>query len=78
MIYKQFFNIYGREFGYSPEGSFMKGERVLCVEEEKEAVLKPECIQINYNNSRAKLKATPRMFMTANSAINDKELNNLK
>lgn len=33
MIYKQFFNIYGKEFGYSPEASFVKGERVLCVED---------------------------------------------
>lgn len=72
MIYKQFFNIYGKEFGYSPEGNFVKGERVLCIEDENEAVLKPECIQINYNGSRAKLKATPRVFMAANPPQSDK------
>ena len=79
MIYKQFFNIYGKEFGYNPQASFVKGERLLCVEDENEAVLQPECIQINYNGgSRAKLKATPRVLMAANPSTNDKEVISLR
>jgi len=33
MIYKQFFNLYGREFGYNPgEANFGKSEKKLYIE----------------------------------------------
>jgi hypothetical protein len=76
MIYKQFFNLYGREFDFSPD--FSKGERVGHVDDSSETVLKPECIQISYNNDRAKLRATPRVFMAANPSSNEKELTTLR
>ncbi len=78
MIYKQFFNLYGREFGYNPEGNFNKAERVLHVDDSHDAILKPECIEISYSNDRAKLRATPRVVMAANPASNDKEVSGLR
>lgn len=77
MIYKQFFNIYGKEFGYQPANNFQKGERVLQIEQSEDAILKPELIQISYS-TRAKLKATPRVFMNANPTSNDKDVVNLR
>ena len=76
MISKQFFNLYGKEHGQQENG-FQKGERVFRIETSEEGVLQPETIQINYS-SRAKLKATPRVFMAASPAGNDKELTNLR
>jgi hypothetical protein len=79
MIYKQFFNIYGKEFGYQGNNNQFQrgGERVLHIDDREEAVLQPECIQINYT-TRSKLKATPRVFVAASPQNNDKEVNNMR
>lgn len=68
MIYKQFYNLYGKEFGLQ-EGGFSRKKEVLI--ESEDALLQPECIQINYADKQ-KLRATPRLFLPANP--NDKEL----
>ena len=64
MIYKQFYNIYGKEYGVKDEQQFSRKKEVLLVDTEPEAVIKPEYIEVSYNSDRKKLKgATPRVFM---------------
>lgn len=70
ITYKQFYNTYGKQYGFQ-QGAFGKKSN-LSLNILNEAEIQPQYIQINYNTEKLKLKATPRVFMSAVTNNNEK------
>ena len=78
MIYKQFYNLYGKQFGLQ-EGSFQKKKDLAVNVEEPEPIIQPEYIEINYNSNKQKFKgSTPRVLIASTPNNNEKEQTALK
>ncbi|CAM5999477.1 unnamed protein product [Sphagnum balticum] len=76
MLYKQFYNLYGKEYGHK-EGTFARKDHAPLLSSEPVTQLKPEYIEINYQPNQQKLKGAARTFAVVEGG-NQKELTALK